>query len=108
MATRLKVLDGTRSLHAPRLCDSCVSGVVRKGASESDEHVFCRTTRCDVPLRVVECNQYHDRALPSLWDMRQIAWVLQTDSKRQKIGFMRAKEWERKYEDEELLPSHLD
>jgi len=36
--------------------------------------------------------------------MRQIAWVLQTDSKRQKIGFLRAKEWERKHEDEELLP----
>lgn len=108
MATRLKVLNGTRSLLAPRLCDSCEYGVVRKGASESDEHVFCNHIRRGVKIRVVECNQYQDRALPSLWDMRQIAWVLQTDSKRQKVGFMRAKEWERKYEDEELLPSHLD
>jgi hypothetical protein len=30
MSTRLKVLQGTRSSAAPRLCDSCHSGVVRR------------------------------------------------------------------------------
>jgi len=70
------------------MCDSCQSGVVRKGASESDEHIFCTHINCGVEIRVVECNQYQDRSQPSLWDMRQIAWVLQTDSKRQRIGFM--------------------
>jgi len=40
--------------------------------------------------------------------MKQIAWVLRTDSKRRQIGFVRAKEWERLHEDEELLPSDLD
>src|SRR5262245_4442228 len=108
MSTRLKVLSGTRSSHAPRLCDTCDSGVVRKGASDSDEAVYCRITKGELNTRVVECSRYVNRSQPSLWDMRQTAWVLQTDSKRQKIGFLRAKEWERKHEDEELLPSHLE
>ena len=108
MSTRLKVLSGTRSSHAPRLCDSCQSGVVRRGASESDEEVYCTITKRKTTMRVIECSRYVNCSQPSLWDMRQIAWVLQTDSKRQKIGFLRAKEWERKHEDEELLPTHLE
>jgi hypothetical protein len=82
--------------------------VIRRGASESDENVYCSVTRRGVGIRVVECNEYEDRSQPSLWDMRQIAWVLQTDSRRQRIGFIRAKQWERTHEDEDLIPSHLD
>lgn len=108
MATRLKVLEGTRSLHAPRLCDTCSHGVIRRGASESAENIYCTLIRRGVHERIVECNEYQDRSQPSLWDMRQIAWVLQTDSRRQRIGFIRAKEWERTHEDEELIPSHID
>ena len=108
MSTQLKVLHGTRSAHAPRLCDTCQSGVVRRGAADSDEHIYCMVTEREVATRIVECNRYADRNKPSLWDMRQIAWVLRTDSTRQSIGFIRAKEWERKHADEELLPPHLD
>jgi hypothetical protein len=108
MSTRLNVLSGTRSAHAPRLCDTCQSGVVRRGAADSDEHVYCLVTERDVATRVVECNRYVDRNKPSLFDMRQIAWVLRADSSHQRIGFIRAKEWERKYADEELLPPHLE
>lgn len=108
MGTRLKVLNGTRSDQAPRLCDTCQSGVVRRGAAESDEHIYCNFIRREVRMRVVECNAYSDRSQPSLWDLRQMAWVLDTDSKRQQIGFLRAQEWEKQHEDEELIPSHLE
>jgi hypothetical protein len=107
VSTHLKVLDGTRSSCAPRLCDTCHTGGVRRGAADSDEHVYCTLIEREVRTRVVECNRYTDRNQPSLWDLRQIAWVLRTDAKRQKIGFIRAKEWERLHEDEELLPPHL-
>jgi len=107
MSTRLKILNGTRSPDAPRLCDTCHYGVIRRGAAESDEQIYCSVTKADVLTRVIECNRYADRSTPSLWDLQQIAWVLHTDSKRQKIGFIRAKEWERRNEDEELLPSYL-
>ena len=108
MRTKLKVLSGTRSSHAPRLCDTCQSGVVRKGASESDEHVFCLLTSREVRMRVIECSRYEDMKESPLWAMKEIAWVLHVDSKRQKVGFLRAKESERKHEDEELIPSILE
>ena len=108
MGTRLKVLNGTRSPEAPRLCDTCQSGVVRRGAAESDEHIFCRNIEREVRTRVVECNVYVNRSQPSLWDLRQIAWVLDVDSKRQRMGFLRAHDWEKEHEDEELIPAHLD
>ena len=108
MSTRLKVLKGTRSAHTPRLCDTCRSGVVRRGAADSDEQIYCTIVEREVRTRVVECNRYVDRTQPSLWDLRQIAWVLRTDNKRRAIGFVPAKEWERLNEDEELLPPHLE
>ena len=108
MGTKLKVLNGTRSSTTPRLCDTCQSGLVRKGAAESDERIYCFIMERDIKTRVVECNRYVDRAQPSLWEMKQIAWVLNADSKREAIGSVRAKEWERKPQDEELVPPHLD
>ena len=108
MSTQLKVLHGTRSSHAPRLCDTCHSGVVRRGAAESDEHIFCTIIEREVRTRVVECNRYDDRTKPSLWDLRKIAWVLQTDTKRQPIGFLRVRDWEKQHANEELIPSFPD
>lgn len=61
MSTRLKVLNGTRSALAPRLCDTCQSGVVQRGAADSDEHIYCKFIRREVRTRVVECNVYSDR-----------------------------------------------
>jgi hypothetical protein len=81
---------------------------VRRGAAESDEHIYCTILEQEVRTRVVDCNRFTDRTRPSLWDLRQIAWVLRTDSKRQAIGFIRAKEWEARHPDEELLPTHLE
>ena len=90
MGAKLKVLKGMRSTSAARLCDSCQSGLVRKGAAESDEQVYCLVIERDVKTWVVECNRYVDRTLPPLWEMHQIAWVLRTDSKRHAIGFVPA------------------
>lgn len=97
MGTKLKIMNGTRTSSTPRLCDTCQSGLVRKGAAESDERIYCLIMERNLETRVVECSRYVDRAQPSLWEMKQIAWVLNTDSKREAIGFIRAKEWERKH-----------
>lgn len=105
--TKIKVFHGTRSIDAPRLCDSCENGLITRGAAESEEFVFCMRMKSRVTSRVTECNQYVDRAEPPLWALKEIAWVLQVDSKRQKIGFLRAGEWQRLNEDEELIPGHI-
>ena len=103
----LQTLRGPHGRREQYECNTCRSGLVTRGAAESDEQVFCMMIKGQpVGRPVVECNRYVNRTLPSLWDMRQIAWVLETDSKRQRIGFIRAKEWERKNEDCELLPTH--
>ena len=107
MSTRLKIHGGTRSDLSRRLCDTCHSGVVRKGASDNQIHIHCLLTEQRIERTVIECNRYVDRSQPSIWDMRQIAWVLEVDARRQRIGFVRAGEWERKHDDEELIPPHI-
>ena len=47
--TTIKVFQGTRSVDAPRLCDSCSNGVVMRGPAESEEHVHCSVM--DKPIR---------------------------------------------------------
>jgi hypothetical protein len=107
MSTRLKIYGGTVSDHSPRLCDTCRYGVVRRGAAATDEEVFCTGNGRKVHTQIVECSAYVDRSKTTLREMEQIAWVLHTDSKRQQVGFVRAIDWKRQHEDEELLPAHL-
>jgi hypothetical protein len=106
--TKLKVFQGTRSVDARRLCDSCSNGVVMRGPAESEELVHCALMEKPIRMRVTECNRYIDGSRPSLWAMKEIAWVLQSDSKRQKIGFVTAKEWRKLNEDENLVPSEFE
>ena len=95
-------------MDAPRLCDSCASGVVMRGPAESEELVYCSLLEKPVPMRVTDCNRYLDRSQPALWAMKEIAWVLESDSKRQKIGFITAKEWRKLNRDEDLVPCQMD
>ncbi len=74
--TKIKVFQGTRSVDAPRLCDSCSNGVVMRGPADSQEHVHCSLMDKPIRMRVTECNRYIDRSQPSLWAMKEIAWVL--------------------------------
>lgn len=57
-------------------------------------------------MPVVECSAYSYRTKPSLREMEEIAWVLQTDKKRQQVGFVSSADWRRQH-DERLLPAHL-
>lgn len=106
--TKIKVFQGTRSVDAPRLCDSCANGVVMRGPADSEESVFCSLMERPVQMRVTDCNRYVDRAQPALWAMKEIAWVLESDSKRQKIGFITAKEWRKLNRDEDLVPGGFE
>jgi hypothetical protein len=105
--SKLKVFHGTRSVDAPRLCDSCDEGVVLRGPAESEEYVYCMMVRKRIEMRVTECNRYIDREQAPLWALKEIAWVLHNDSKREKIGFVSAQEWQDKNEDEELVPGEI-
>ena len=105
---KIKVFQGTRSIDAPRLCDSCANGVVMRGPANSEEYVHCSLMEKPIPIRVTECNRYVDRAQPPLWAMKEIAWVLQSDSKRQQIGFVKAREWRKLNDNEDLVPAQFE
>ena len=42
-----------------------------------------------IPRVVVKCNRHNEDTGPSVYDMRQIAWVLRTDGSGKHIGFAR-------------------
>jgi len=90
---KINVFHGSRSVDAPRLCDSCSNGVVLRGAADSEEYVYCSLVEKPIPIRVTECNRYANRSEAPLWAMKEIAWILHSDAKREKIGFLSAKEW---------------
>ena len=53
---------------------------------------------------VHECSEYDDNRVAKLWDMKDTAWYLRTDSKRKNIGFVpRAKMTKKEKEELEEL-----
>jgi hypothetical protein len=79
-----------------------------RGPADSEEYIHCSLMEKPIRMRVTECNRYLDRSQPSLWVMKEFAWVLESDSRRQKIGFVTAKEWRKSNQDENLVPSHFE
>jgi hypothetical protein len=41
---------------------------------------------------VISCSGYSDRRQPSLREMEEIAWVLRTDARKKRIGFVHARD----------------
>jgi len=41
---------------------------------------------------VISCSGYSDRRQPSLREMEEMAWVLRTDARRNRIGFVQARD----------------
>lgn len=103
----IKVMKGTRP-SGKRLCDTCQSSVITRGEESGSEAVYCRETESKVWLNVVECNRHEEDGRPSLYHLEKIAWVLDIDRKRQRIGFMNAAEWWAKTGDDAISEDLLD
>lgn len=93
MATDIvnKIRNGTRS-DSTDLCASCCKCVIRKGGRESDEARYCNEFMNQLRGRVSECSGYYNKNLPSIRDLRETAWILSTDKKKE-IGFQPYKKW---------------
>jgi hypothetical protein len=68
---------------------------VVRGARLRDEIVECallghRHNRITFP--VTSCTDYVSRQHPSLREMEETAWILQTDAKRHLVGFVPSKQ----------------
>jgi len=51
------------------------------------------------------CSKHSDRRYPSLSDMRNTAWILQSDEKRKTIGFISNQQWRKSKNFRNDLPS---
>lgn len=91
---RLKIHGGTVSDGEASLCTTCRSATIIRGTCLSNEIISCgkRMVRDEITFRVTSCTGYSDRRSASLYDMEDIAWVLRSDARTKKIGFVRARD----------------
>ncbi|MGE3492018.1 MAG: hypothetical protein AB7N29_18580 [Vicinamibacterales bacterium] len=91
---RLKIHGGTVSDGQASLCLTCRSATIIRGARLTDEIISCgkRIVRDEIRFAVASCTGYSDRSLPSLYDLEDVAWVLRSDARTKKIGFVRARD----------------
>lgn len=75
------------------LCESCDAGIVTE-AADNVVRAWCgqRGTPIRVPNMIEKCSSYKQKGEPSLYDLKEIAWMLITDKKGNKIGFKRLSE----------------
>ena len=92
---RIKIHGGTVQNGQSSLCHTCRHATVVRGARLRDEIVECamlghRDNRVGFP--VTSCTDYVGRQHPSLREVEETAWVLRTDAKRHRVGFVASRD----------------
>lgn len=87
----IKVQGATVAPGNSPLCGTCQFATSIRGTSRHQDFTDCPYAgRISFP--VMSCSRYVDKRRPSLEDMEEIAWVLCTDLKRRKVGFVPARD----------------
>lgn len=90
---RIRIEDKTNSL-----CDTCKYATRVKHVGQNRVYIYCSQFRnMDGGSYVYprdECGSYRDRNFVDLYDMKQVAWVVNVDKKNQ-IGFVTPKDCEK-------------
>jgi len=89
---KIKIRGGTARESDPSLCLSCRFSKVVQGPSSRDQIIECSQFDTHVTFKATSCSEYVHHDHPSLWHMEDIAWVLRTDARRRRIGFVPARE----------------
>lgn len=100
-----KVRNGTLP-DGKALCQSCRHGTVMRSGYNNKEKIYCGQIGEFVVIKVTECNRYDNSAVPSLYDMKDAAFILYTKNSKG-IGFMRGEEFRKKFRTE-ILPDGLN
>ena len=74
------------------LCGSCRYATLAE-TKNGRLLIECDWFSCHIREPIVHCSKHSDLRLPSLGDMRNTAWILQTDEKKKAIGFISNQEW---------------
>ena len=103
---RFKIQGGTGERS---LCLTCRHATIIQGPSLQDHIVDCgqlANGRSRVPFPARSCSGYSDRRQPTLREMEDAAWVLRTDARSKRIGFVQARDL--KPRDRYVLPDDWD
>ena len=89
------IRQGTVKHGSTPLCHTCRFATIVRGVALRDEIIECsqlssRQSRITFP--VTFCSKYVSGNHPSIREMEEIAWVLRSDTKKNTIGFVRARE----------------
>jgi hypothetical protein len=105
---RLKIHGGTADHGQPSLCTTCRFATIVKGQRLRDEIVECGrlSDRSRIAFVVSFCTGYADRRQASIREMEEIAWVLRSDLRENKIGFVKASKL--KPQERYVLPEEWD
>lgn len=89
----IKIKEGTQRSDSD-LCKTCS----RCHIMTTDRGTYRRCTYMEKPLKeeVRSCNMYYDRSQPSLRDLYETAWILQTTKSGTQLGFIKGKDWVQK------------
>jgi hypothetical protein len=92
----VRIKNGT-PMHGAPLCEACSNAHIATGFSESQILVVCQAIAPNrrVEFKVRDCTNYLEIKRESLYDMKQIAWVLLPREGKRKAGFVPAKELEK-------------
>ena len=83
---KLKIIGGTPH-GGTSLCVTCRNALTMKGQNLQLETLCCyHSNPVRVRFPICECSGYDDKRLPNLYDMKSIAWNIETRN-RGKVGF---------------------
>ena len=102
MSLHLKVMEGTRPDPGHSLCETCQFGLVIRGSAIGQEMRQCGHNYYKPlipPFTVVQCNGYYRKGTPSIRDLYETAWILETKKIGRQIGFTPYKEWKKEHGD---------
>lgn len=91
-AVKIRIHGGTARHDEPSLCLTCRSAKVMQGQGTKDELVYCDEVAKQIAFKVTSCSQYVHRKHPTLWHMEDIAWILRTNPKTKRIGFVKSQD----------------
>jgi hypothetical protein len=89
---KIKIHGGTAREGEASLCLSCRYASIVHGTSARHQIIRCSEVRASITFKVTNCTEYVNHQHPSLYHMEDIAWVLRTDARRGRIGFVRSKD----------------
>ncbi|SRR5260221_298578 len=95
LLAKFKMKGATARFDEPSLCLSCKHAILVRGEKLSQEYVECEALYSHMsPIRtkITSCSAHIDKNHPSLRELEDMAWVLRTDNRTRKIGFVPSKD----------------